>query len=73
MKNRTFLGAALAGLVVACLALATAAPAAVSGDYVEIRSCDVYTGSCFANAEMNLDGQQSHHDLVDPQGRASMA
>jgi hypothetical protein len=58
MKNRTLLGAALAGLVVT-FALATGAPAAVTGDYVEIRSCDVYTGSCFANAEMNLDGQQA--------------
>jgi hypothetical protein len=30
----------------------------VSGDYLEVRSCDVYTGSCFANAEMNLTGKE---------------
>ena len=45
------------------LALATAAFAgntpAISGDYLEVRSCDVYTGSCFANAEMNLAGKEA--------------
>ena len=30
----------------------------LSGDYLEVRSCDVYTGSCFANAEMNLTGKE---------------
>ena len=51
----------------AVFAIATAAafaggntPAApmISGDYLEVRSCDVYTGSCFANAEMNLAGKE---------------
>ena len=31
---------------------------AISGNYLEVRSCDVYTGSCFANAEMNLSGKE---------------
>ena len=31
---------------------------AISGDYLEVRSCDVYTGSCFANSEMNLAGKE---------------
>jgi hypothetical protein len=31
----------------------------VSGDYLEVRSCDVYTGSCFANSEMNLAGKEA--------------
>jgi hypothetical protein len=31
----------------------------VSGDYVEIRSCDVFTGPCFANGEMNLGGKEA--------------
>jgi hypothetical protein len=57
MMSRLFLGAAVAGLVV--FALAAPLSAAVTGDYVEIRSCDVYTGSCFANAEMNLDGEKA--------------
>jgi len=30
----------------------------ISGDYLEVRSCDVYTGSCFANSEMNLAGKE---------------
>jgi hypothetical protein len=30
----------------------------VSGRYLEVRSCDVYTGPCFANAEMNLSGKE---------------
>lgn len=30
----------------------------ISGNYLEVRSCDVYTGPCFANAEMGLDGRE---------------
>ena len=30
----------------------------ISGDYLEVRSCDVYTGPCFANAEMGLSGKE---------------
>src|SRR5437762_12437266 len=33
-------------------------PPAISGDYLEVRSCDVYTGPCFANAEMGLTGKE---------------
>jgi hypothetical protein len=33
--------------------------AAIKGDYVEVRSADVYTGPCFANAEENLEGKQA--------------
>lgn len=43
------------------LALATplfAGNAAISGDYLEVRSCDVYTGPCFANSEMGLSGKE---------------
>ena len=31
----------------------------MSGDYVEARSADVWTGPCFANAEMGLLGQEA--------------
>jgi len=31
----------------------------ISGDYLEVRSCDVYTGYCFANSEMNLAGKEA--------------
>src|SRR6266496_535305 len=34
-------------------------PTKLSGDYVEIRSCDVFTGPCFANAEMHLGGREA--------------
>ncbi len=29
----------------------------ISGKYIEARNCDVWTGPCFANAEMNLSGK----------------
>jgi len=31
----------------------------ISGDYVETRSADIYTGPCFANAEVNLVGSEA--------------
>src|ERR1700746_3509227 len=31
----------------------------ISGQYVEARTCDVWTGPCFANAEMNLTGKHA--------------
>src|SRR5438445_12493802 len=42
------------GLVV----LAKQAAPGIAGDYLEVRSCDVYTGPCFANAEMGLTGKE---------------
>jgi hypothetical protein len=50
-------------LTIAALALvviATPAQAArISGHYVEVRNCDVWTGPCFANAEANLSGKNA--------------
>src|SRR5438128_5020892 len=49
-------------LTIAALALVlTAAPvrAGVTGKYVEVRNCDVWTGPCFANAEINLTGKNA--------------
>jgi hypothetical protein len=42
-------------------ALVCAAPAMaqISGHYVEFRTADVYTGPCFANAEVNLAGHEA--------------
>jgi hypothetical protein len=31
----------------------------VTGDYLEVRTCDVYTGPCFANSEMGLTGKEA--------------
>ncbi|HEU4387671.1 MAG TPA: DUF1326 domain-containing protein [Blastocatellia bacterium] len=42
------------------LALAVASQAQqISGDYVETRSADIYTGYCFANAERGLAGNEA--------------
>jgi hypothetical protein len=48
-------------LLSACLVLsAMALPAsAISGDYLEARTSDVYTGPCFANGEVNLAGREA--------------
>jgi hypothetical protein len=49
-------------LVVACLLAMPAGAAATSdirGDYLEARTSDVYTGPCFANAEVNLTGREA--------------
>ncbi len=39
--------------------LTLAANAQISGEYIESRSADVYTGPCFANAEVDLVGNQA--------------
>ncbi len=52
----------LAAVVVALLLVAGAAipsKAAIKGDYLEVRSADVYTGPCFANGEVGLVGDQA--------------
>jgi hypothetical protein len=50
-------------LALAALALfAVAAPvsaAGLSGQYIEARTCDIWTGPCFANSEMNLAGKHA--------------
>jgi hypothetical protein len=48
-------------LAVACVAAGadTALAGKISGDYLEIRTCSVYTGPCFANAEMGLTGREA--------------
>ena len=49
----------------------------IEGDYLESRTCDVYTGPCFANAQVGLTGReailawnikQGSHDGVDLKG-----
>src|SRR2546422_8758291 len=54
---RRKLAASIAGL--ALILLASPLSAAIRGDYVEVRSVDVYTGPCFANAEVGLTGDQA--------------
>ncbi len=53
--NRTLALATLA-LLGACAPLSAAG---LTGQYIEARTCDVWTGPCFANAEMNLGGKHA--------------
>ncbi|HEY0781392.1 MAG TPA: DUF1326 domain-containing protein [Thermoanaerobaculia bacterium] len=52
---------ALALAVPALAAPSAQAPATptITGDYMEARTSDVYTGSCFANSEVNLTGREA--------------
>lgn len=45
-------------LLAASAPLCLAAPS-ISGDYLEARTSDIYTGPCFANAEVNLAGKEA--------------
>src|SRR5437667_4056982 len=50
----------LPALFVCVTAPTTGAPAVdVRGQYVEARTCDVFTGSCFANADTGLTGKNA--------------
>src|SRR5437899_3260635 len=53
--KRSFVLAAIALLVL----WAPAQAAGISGLYVEARTCDVWTGPCFANADFNLGGKHA--------------
>jgi Protein of unknown function (DUF1326) len=50
-------------LAVAVVALAVfaipAGAAGIKGQYIEARTCDIWTGPCFANAELNLAGKNA--------------
>ncbi len=51
-------------LITLLLSLLASAPLcfagpSVSGDYLEARTSDVYTGPCFANSEVNLAGREA--------------
>ncbi len=50
----------LFALALAMFSLAAPAMAQIRGDYIEVRTADVYTGPCFANGEVGLTG----HDAV---------
>lgn len=55
---RRVLVPALAGLL-SLVGLAIPGSAAIKGDYIEVRSADVYTGPCFANSEVGLTGKEA--------------
>src|ERR1043166_3564743 len=45
-------------LAVASTLTAKQSAPTISGGYLDVRSCDVFTGYCFANGEMNLSGKE---------------
>lgn len=50
----------LLGMLAVVMAVSTTTLAAeISGEYLEARTCDVYTGPCFANGEMDLAGNEA--------------
>lgn len=53
------LAPAVALCAAANLAFASAIPQKIQGYYVEARTADVYTGACFANAEVGLVGKHA--------------
>ena len=54
--NRSLGIAVVVGLFVS---LGSAAAAEIAGQYLETRTCQVYTGPCFANSEMGLAGKDA--------------
>lgn len=46
-------------LAVAVLSMAPLSAGEITGQYVEARTCDVWTGPCFANADFNLTGKNA--------------
>ncbi|MBI3653219.1 MAG: DUF1326 domain-containing protein [Acidobacteria bacterium] len=56
MRRFYLIAAALIGIAVLCV---SASAQQISGDYIETRSADVYTGACVANGEVNLVGDQA--------------
>ncbi|MBI3865081.1 MAG: DUF1326 domain-containing protein [Planctomycetia bacterium] len=51
------------GLVVGCVvalgAVSNCFAGGISGEYLEARTCDVYTGPCFANGEIGIAGKEA--------------
>jgi hypothetical protein len=49
----------VAALAIALTAGSSQAAATITGNYIEVRNCDVWTGPCFAQAEGNLTGKNA--------------
>jgi hypothetical protein len=55
--KRTLFGIALPLFLLALFAVP--ASAKITGSYVEVRSAEVYTGPCYANSQVGLEGKQA--------------
>src|SRR5262245_42933602 len=49
----------IVAVVVLFVAAVPASAAGLTGQYIEARTCDIWTGQCFANAEINLTGKNA--------------
>ena len=58
MRTTFFTTFAIATLTAVAVIAARPPATSISGDYLEVRSCDIYTGPCFANAEMGVTGKE---------------
>src|SRR5947209_16947656 len=57
---KTLCTAAMLALVAATFSFAAGLPAGnVSGNYMEARTADVFTGPCFANGEADINGKEA--------------
>jgi hypothetical protein len=54
---RTFQFVALSTVLV--FSVSTSFAKELSGEYIEARTCDVYTGPCFANGEVGISGRKA--------------
>jgi hypothetical protein len=54
-----FILRSLATSVLVLTAATSGWAAQISGEYIEARTCDVYTGPCFANGEVGLAGREA--------------
>src|SRR5690348_7611459 len=56
---RTVLGTAVAVAAVSVSFAAGVPGRSVSGNYIEARTADTYTGPCFANGEVEMNGKEA--------------
>src|SRR5438128_980736 len=54
-----FMKRTMLAVLILLAAMVPAQAANITGQYVEARTCDVWTGPCFANADFNLGGKHA--------------
>lgn len=52
-------GRLLSAFAIVLLGASVGSAAQISGEYLEARTCDVYTGPCFANGEIGMAGKEA--------------
>jgi len=61
------------GLLLVLSAVTFASAKEISGEYLEARSCDVYTGPCFANGEVGISGKEAVLAWMIDEGACDLA